>query len=68
MAYGLLSALHDHGLTVPSAVRTAGSVDLLEAAHFSPPLTTVRRDFTELEQQMMGAISSILGDSWPPTR
>ena len=31
-----------------------------EAAHFSPPLTTVHQDFTELGHRIMGTVSSLL--------
>lgn len=60
MALGLLHALDDHGIAVPSAVSIVGFDDIPEAAHFSPPLTTIRQDFTELGQRMMGTVSAVL--------
>ena len=48
MALGLLSALHEEGLTVPGDVSVIGFDDLPEAPYFTPPLTTVRQDFAEL--------------------
>jgi DNA-binding LacI/PurR family transcriptional regulator len=60
MALGLLHALDDHGIGVPSAVSIVGFDDIPEAAHFSPPLTTIRQDFTELGHRMMGTVSSVL--------
>jgi DNA-binding LacI/PurR family transcriptional regulator len=60
MALGLLHALDDHGVTVPSEVSIVGFDDIPEAAHFSPPLTTIRQDFTELGQRMMGTVSAVL--------
>ena len=60
MALGLLHALDDHGVAVPSAVSIVGFDDIPEAAHFSPPLTTIRQDFTELGQRIMGTVSSVL--------
>ena len=61
MALGLLHALDDHGIVVPSAVSIVGFDDIPEAAHFSPPLTTIRQDFTELGHRLMGTVSSVLG-------
>ena len=60
MALGLLHALTDHGIAVPSAVSIVGFDDIPEAAHFFPPLTTIRQDFTELGQRMMGTVLSVL--------
>jgi DNA-binding LacI/PurR family transcriptional regulator len=48
MALGLLSALHEEGLSVPGDVSVVGFDDLPESPYFTPPLTTVRQDFAEL--------------------
>ena len=48
MALGLLHAIRDEGLEVPRDVSIVGFDDIPEAAHFWPPLTTVRQDFAEL--------------------
>jgi DNA-binding LacI/PurR family transcriptional regulator len=48
MALGLLHAIRDEGLEVPRDVSVVGFDDIPEAAHFFPPLTTVRQDFAEL--------------------
>jgi DNA-binding LacI/PurR family transcriptional regulator len=61
MALGLMHALDDHGLTVPDDVSIVGFDDIPEAAHFTPPLTTVRQDFTELGRRMMNTVSEVLG-------
>lgn len=45
MALGLLHALHEHGRSVPEDVSIVGFDDVPEAAHYIPPLTTVRQDF-----------------------
>ncbi|MEV6397959.1 LacI family DNA-binding transcriptional regulator [Streptomyces sp. NPDC051907] len=45
MALGLMLALHEAGRAVPGDVSVAGFDDVLEAAYFQPPLTTVRQDF-----------------------
>ncbi|MGP3536338.1 LacI family DNA-binding transcriptional regulator [Microbacterium sp. RD1] len=48
MALGLLHAIREEGLDVPGDISIVGFDDIPEAAHFSPPLTTVRQDFPEL--------------------
>ncbi|MGI5380114.1 LacI family DNA-binding transcriptional regulator [Streptomyces sp. CA-251387] len=48
MALGLLHALHEAGRSVPGDVSVVGYDDIPEAAHFLPPLTTVRTDFAEI--------------------
>lgn len=48
MALGLLHALHEGGVRVPDDISVVGFDDIPEAAHFWPPLTTVRQDFAEL--------------------
>lgn len=48
MALGLMHAVRDAGLDVPADVSIIGFDDIPEAAHFAPPLTTVRQDFAEL--------------------
>ncbi len=48
MALGLMVALCEAGLEVPEDVSVVGFDDVPEAPFFTPPLTTVRQDFTEL--------------------
>lgn len=48
MALGLIHAVREAGLNVPGDVSIVGFDDIPEAAHFWPPLTTVRQDFGEL--------------------
>ncbi|TDW94919.1 LacI family transcriptional regulator [Kribbella pratensis] len=48
MALGLLRALHEHGRTVPEDMSVVGFDDMEEAAHFWPPLTTVRQTFADI--------------------
>ncbi|GHD32795.1 LacI family transcriptional regulator [Streptomyces galbus] len=48
MALGLQHALHEHGRRVPEDVSVVGFDDIPEAAHFSPPLTTVHQDFAKV--------------------
>jgi len=48
MALGLMHAIRDEGLDVPRDISIVGFDDIPDAAHFWPPLTTVRQDFVEL--------------------
>ena len=68
MALGLLHALQDAGLRVPDDVSVVGFDDVPDAAHFAPPLTTVRQDFTALGQDAMAAVLARLKDEDAPFR
>jgi DNA-binding LacI/PurR family transcriptional regulator len=48
MALGLLRALAARGRRVPEDVSVVGFDDIVEAASFIPPLTTVRQEFEEV--------------------
>jgi DNA-binding LacI/PurR family transcriptional regulator len=48
MALGAYRALHQAGLSVPDDVSVVGFDDILEAAYFTPPLTTVSHDYIQL--------------------
>ncbi len=56
MALGLMHAVRDAGLDVPGDVSIVGFDDIPEAAHFAPPLTTVRQDFAELGRRCIGEL------------
>lgn len=53
MALGVMHALDDRGLDVPGDVSVVGFDDVPEAAHYHPPLTTVRQDFEALGALLM---------------
>lgn len=59
MALGLMHAVRDAGLSIPGDISIVGFDDIPEAAHFWPPLTTVRQDFKELGRR---CIALLLGD------
>jgi DNA-binding LacI/PurR family transcriptional regulator len=59
MALGLMHAIRDAGLEIPRDVSIIGFDDIPEAAHFWPPLTTVRQDFAELGRR---CVALLLGD------
>ena len=56
MALGLMHAIRDAGLSIPGDVSVVGFDDIPEAAHFWPPLTTVRQDFPELGRRCMALL------------
>jgi DNA-binding LacI/PurR family transcriptional regulator len=58
MALGLLRALHELGRAVPDDVSVVGFDDMEEAAHFWPPLTTVRQSFAEVGRRSVDALIS----------
>jgi DNA-binding LacI/PurR family transcriptional regulator len=62
MALGLIHAIRAEGLDVPRDVSVVGFDDIPEAAHFWPPLTTVRQDFAELGRR---CVALLLGDIDP---
>jgi len=66
MALGVLHALDDAGLRVPEDVSVVGFDDVPDSAHFAPPLTTVRQDFTALGQDAMAAVLTRLQDDAAP--
>ncbi|MCU1534724.1 MAG: transcriptional regulator, LacI family, partial [Glaciihabitans sp.] len=59
MALGLLHACREMGVDVPGDMSIVGFDDIPEAAHFFPPLTTVRQNFAEVGRR---AISHILSE------
>lgn len=63
MALGLLHALQTAGLRVPDDVSVVGFDDIPEAAHFTPPLTTMRQDFGALGRDAMAGVLTLLQDA-----
>jgi DNA-binding LacI/PurR family transcriptional regulator len=51
-----MHALRDAGLDVPGDVSVVGFDDIPEAAHFWPPLTTVRQDFDEFGRRCIALL------------
>ena len=56
MALGLLRALHERSRSVPDEVSVVGFNDTAEAAHYWPPLTTVRQSFAEVGRRSVEAL------------
>jgi DNA-binding LacI/PurR family transcriptional regulator len=60
MTLGVLHALADSGIRVPDDVSVVGFDDIPEAAHFIPPLTTIRQDFVELGRRIMATLLTLI--------
>ena len=56
MALGLIHACREMGLDVPGDISIVGFDDVPEAAHYYPPLTTVRQNFAELGRRAINII------------
>jgi DNA-binding LacI/PurR family transcriptional regulator len=67
MALGLYHAAHELGRDVPGDVSVVGFDDIPEAAHFWPPLTTVRQDFTELGRRCVARLLAEIEGRAEPT-
>ncbi|MFF1633380.1 LacI family DNA-binding transcriptional regulator [Leifsonia sp. NPDC058248] len=67
MALGLYHAAHELGRDVPGDVSVVGFDDIPEAAHFWPPLTTVRQDFTELGRRCVARLLAEIEGHAEPT-
>jgi DNA-binding LacI/PurR family transcriptional regulator len=59
MALGFMHACREVGLSVPGDISVVGFDDMPEAAHFLPPLTTIRQDFGEIGRR---AVQQLLGE------
>lgn len=66
MALGLIHALREVGLDVPGDISVCGFDDIPEAAHYQPPLTTVRQDFAELGRTCVARLMAGGGDAVGP--
>ncbi len=66
MALGLMHAFREAGLDVPRDVSVVGFDDIPEAAHFWPPLTTVRQAFDELGKRCVAMLMDAIRKSEDP--
>ena len=60
MALGVLRALHEAGLEIPRQVSVVGFDDIPEAQYYTPPLTTVRQDFSEIGRRSLGLLLEMM--------
>ncbi len=65
MALGALRALSDSGRRVPEDVAVVGFDDIVDAAEFRPPLTTVRQDFDALGRRAVAALIAAIQGGAP---
>jgi DNA-binding LacI/PurR family transcriptional regulator len=68
MALGLLRRLHEAGREVPRDISIVGFDDIPEAAYFTPALTTVRQDFSELGRRCLQVLLERIEGEVQPTR
>lgn len=61
MALGLIHACRERRLRVPEDISVVGFDDVPDAAHYAPPLTTVRQDFAELGRRCVAHLLTQLG-------
>lgn len=64
MAYGVISAAEERGLSIPRDIALVGFDDDAPSAHVYPPLTTVRQPYYEMGEQGLRLLLSLL-DSPP---
>lgn len=62
MAYGVLNAAEDYGLSIPRDVALVGFDDDAPSAHTRPPLTTIRQPYFEMGQRGIELLLSMLDD------
>lgn len=62
MALGAIHALKEAGIRVPDQVSIVGFDDIPEAAHFDPPLTTMRQNFPLLGKRGVTHLLERLND------
>ncbi len=65
MALGVIHGLREAGMTVPGDFSVVGFDDIPEAAHFAPPLTSIRQDFVTLGRDVMATVLAQLSDDAP---
>ena len=58
MALGLLHGFHERGIAVPDDMSVVGFDDIPLAAHFLPPLTTIRQDLAALGRTSVEVLSA----------
>jgi DNA-binding LacI/PurR family transcriptional regulator len=64
MSLGCIHALAEAGIRVPEDVSIVGFDDIPEAAHFAPPLTTMRQDFRQLGTDTLTTVLDVVEDRW----
>src|SRR5690242_13315437 len=60
MAYGVIAAAEEYGLSIPRDIALVGFDDDSPSAHVHPPLTTVRQPYYEMGEQGLKLLLSLL--------
>ena len=60
MAYGVLAAAEEYGISIPRDVALVGFDDDSPSAHVHPPLTTIRQPYYEMGEQGLKLLLSLL--------
>jgi DNA-binding LacI/PurR family transcriptional regulator len=68
LALGMLHAFWEAGVRVPEDVAVVGFDDEVGSAHYTPPLTTVRQDFSGLGRLAIGSLTAALAGEVPGRR
>ncbi|MFL5663799.1 MAG: substrate-binding domain-containing protein, partial [Ktedonobacteraceae bacterium] len=66
MAYGVLAAAEEFGLSIPQDISLVGFDDDVPSMHTHPPLTTVRQPYLEMGQRGIELLLSMLDKSRIP--
>jgi DNA-binding LacI/PurR family transcriptional regulator len=66
MALGVLRALHECGREIPGEISIVGFDDIPEAQYFTPPLTTVRQDFSEMGRSSLRLLLELMQNTGQP--
>jgi LacI family transcriptional regulator len=66
MAYGVLAAAEEFGLSVPKDIALVGFDDDPPSAYTRPPLTTIRQPYFEMGQQSISLLLSLLNTTQAP--
>lgn len=62
-ALGVVRALAERGRSVPGDVSVVGFDDVPESAHYLPPLTTVRQEFSELGRTALQVVLRMVDEA-----
>ncbi|PJF41334.1 MAG: LacI family transcriptional regulator [Chloroflexi bacterium] len=66
VAFGAMTAIHEHGLRIPQDVAVVGIDDIAMARYATPPLTTIRLSAPEQGRQAMAMLVALMEGNKPP--